>query len=289
MTSVTTIAKSHMKTPFSQNSTTVNASIELLAAAIGSAKDSIIITDTQLDQPGPTIVYVNASFTKMTGYTAQEVIGKSPRMLQGPETDRQVINRIRTTLSNGEWFDGKAINYRKDGSTFINEWHIEPIMTEDGQINHFLAIQHDVTERERIYQALEDKNRALHEMLQQIEREKQKVKDDVRLNIEETVLPTLNKLKRTASQLDRDYLMLLENNLRQLMSSFGRNLIEKSFGLSPREVEIATMIRQGLATKGIALALKISEKTTENHRSNIRQKMGIQKSSTNLNSYLLSL
>ena len=248
-----------------------------------------MITDVQVDEPGPAIVYVNNAFTKMTGYTAEEVLGKSPRFLQGPETDRHVLDDIRNKLSNNQCFSGKAVNYRKNGSTFINEWHIEPILTHENQINHFLGIQHDVTERERIYQALEDKNRALHEMLQQIEREKQKVREDVMLNIEEVLLPILNKLKAKNGQLNRDYLMLLENNLRQLSSSFGRNLMEKNFGLSSREVEIATMIRQSLSTKAIAQTLDISERTTENHRNSIRRKMGLQKTSTNLNQYLLSL
>jgi DNA-binding NarL/FixJ family response regulator len=65
--------------------------------------------------------------------------------------------------------------------------------------------------------------------------------------------------------------------------------MEKNFGLSSREVEIATMIRQGLSTKAIAQTLDISQRTTENHRNNIRRKMGIEKTSTNLNQYLLSL
>ena len=292
-----------MKIKSLRSATGINISVELLAAAIESAKDSIVITDTQLDEPGPSIVYVNAMFTKLTGYTAEEVIGKSPRFLQGPETDRGVLDDIRNKLSNNQVFDGKAVNYRKDGSTFINEWHIEPIVTPDGKINHFLAIQHDVTERERVYEALaqseqqlrqqtvvlEDKNRVLHELLQQIEREKQKVKEDVMLNVEEVLLPILNKLKRKDGQLNYDYLAVLENNLRQLSSSFGRNLINQNFGLSRRELEIAMMIREGRSTKEIAQALNISERTTENHRNSIRRKMGIQQSSVHLNSYLQSL
>ena len=292
-----------MKIKSLRSASGINISVELLAAAIESAKDSIVITDTQLDEPGPSIVYVNAMFTKLTGYTAEEVIGKSPRFLQGPETDRGVLDDIRNKLSNNQVFDGKAVNYRKDGSTFINEWHIEPIVTPDGKINHFLAIQHDVTERERVYEALaqseqqlrqqtvvlEDKNRVLHELLQQIEREKQKVKEDVMLNVEEVLLPILNKLKRKDGQLNYDYLAILENNLRQLSSSFGRNLINQNFGLSRRELEIAMMIREGRSTKEIAQALNISERTTENHRNSIRRKMGIQQSSVHLNSYLQSL
>ena len=278
-----------MKIQPSKSTAGFNVNVELLAAAVESAKDSIIITDAQLDEPGPSIIYVNQSFTRMTGYAAQEVVGKSPRFLQGPETARHVLDDIRNKLSNGEWFDGKTVNYRKDGSAFINEWHIEPILTDDSQINHFLAIQRDVTESETTRRALEDKNKALHELLQQIEREKQKVRDDILSNIEEVLLPTLSKLRHKSSQLDHEYLTILENNLRELSSSFGRNLIDRSFGLSPREVEIATMIRQGLSTKAIAQILGISERTAENHRNHIRHKMGIRQMSINLSEYLKSL
>ena len=115
--------KSHLNTPTPKNSfSDIDVSVELLAAAIQSAKDSIVITDDQLDEPGPAIVYVNAAFTAMTGYTAEEVIGKNPRFLQGPETDRQVLDNIRHSLSNDEVFHGKAVNYRKDGSTFIKNF-----------------------------------------------------------------------------------------------------------------------------------------------------------------------
>ena len=74
-----------------------------------------MITDVQVDEPGPAIVYVNNAFTKMTGYTAEEVLGKSSRFLQGPETDRHVLDDIRNKLSNNQCFSGKAVNYRKNG------------------------------------------------------------------------------------------------------------------------------------------------------------------------------
>lgn len=277
--------------------------IELLAAVVESAKDSIIITDAELDEPGPTIVYVNAAFTEMTGYTAAEVIGKSPRFLQGPETDRKVLDNIRNTLSNNGLFHGKAVNYRKDGSSFINEWHVEPVVMEDSHTSYFLAIQHDVTERERMYQALaeseqalnrknselEAKNIALSELLQQMEREKQKVKDDVAANIEEVLLPSIHQLKRQGSQIDNQQLTILENNLRGLNSGYGRNLIEKGFNLSPRELEIANLIRQGIKTKQIALTLNISIETVESHRKNIRKKVGIANADDNLTNYLQTL
>ncbi|NND79708.1 MAG: PAS domain S-box protein [Maribacter sp.] len=292
----------------------IQISLELLVATIEAAKDSIMITTTELNEPGPTIVYVNPAFTRMTGYSLAETIGRNPRFLQGLETDRKVMDELRHKLSRKEVFCGKAVNYRKDGSTFVNEWHIKPIVTENSQISHFLAIQHDVTEREKAYQmlaesekqrrqqaimleeqaaALENKNNALHEMLQQIQWEKQKVKQDNALNhtlnISEIILPILRKLKRKSSQVDQAYLTVLENSLRDLNSRFGRNLIERDFGLSPREVEIANMARQGLATKAIALTLNIAIGTVEIHRRNIRKKLGITNVEVNLTNYLQKL
>ncbi|MGC9503524.1 putative bifunctional diguanylate cyclase/phosphodiesterase [Baaleninema sp.] len=121
--------------------------MRLLAAAVHHAEESILITTPTLDRPGPRIVFVNPAFTKLTGYTAEEAIGRTPRMLQGPKTDRAVLKRLRKTLERGDIFYGEAVNYRKDGTEFYNEWHIEPILDQTGRITHYLAIQRDVTAR----------------------------------------------------------------------------------------------------------------------------------------------
>lgn len=279
----------------------LNVSIELLAAAIESAKDSIVITDMKLDEPGPTIVYVNDTFIKMTGYKVEEVIGKSPRILQGPETDRNVLDDLRNRLSNNKVFNGKTVNYRKDGSSFINEWHVEPIIGEGNQLNYYLAIQRDVTEQDRIHKdklhqksiALKEKSGAISQLLQQIEQEKQRVKEDVisniALNIEAILLPTIRKLKCNNNQIDNTFLTVLENGLRDINASFGRNLVEKNFGLSSREIEIAALIRQGLSTKAIALSLDISSGTVELQRKKIRKKLGIANTKENLMHFLQRL
>ena len=123
--------------------------LRLLAAAVEHAEDSILITSTEMTFPGPEIVFVNQAFTKMTGYTAEDVIGQSPRILQGPKTERTVLDRLIQNLREGQIFYGEAINYRKDGTEFYNEWHIEPIRNPMGQITHYLAIQRDVTSQKQ--------------------------------------------------------------------------------------------------------------------------------------------
>ena len=125
-------------------------SLRLLGSAIEQSKESILLTDAQLDLPGPKILFVNPAFTEMTGYAAGEVIGKTPRILQGPRTDRTVMERLRKNLERGESFAGETVNYRKDGKEFILEWQIAPIRDAKGTITHFVAIQRDITARRKL-------------------------------------------------------------------------------------------------------------------------------------------
>jgi two-component system, cell cycle sensor histidine kinase and response regulator CckA len=124
--------------------------LRLLSSAVEQSKESILITDAQLDQPGPNIVFVNPAFTHMTGYTSEDVLGKTPRVLQGPRTDRDVLRRLRENLVRGEGFEGETVNYRKDGTEFHLDWQIAPIRDAGKTTTHFVAIQRDVTLRKEM-------------------------------------------------------------------------------------------------------------------------------------------
>ena len=115
-------------------------------AAIEAAAESILVTSRDLDYPGPSIVYVNKAFEKMTGWSRNEILGKSPRILQGPKTELSVFDDLRERIrSQGIW-EGKTINYRKDGSEFWMEWSVVPL-AKNGEICQYLAIQRDITKR----------------------------------------------------------------------------------------------------------------------------------------------
>lgn len=262
---------------------------KLLASVVHFSEDSIIITNTDLDLPGPLIVYVNPGFTKMTGYLPGEVLGKSPRILQGPKTDRSVLNLLKETLKAGKVFFGQAINYRKDGSEFWNEWHVEPIRDDSGKVTHYIAIQHDISERKRAEQAIEQKNAALSEILQQIEFEKARIKEGVVMNVEQVLLPALKKIRRKGTPLDKKYIDVLEQSLNDMTSSFGIKVSDKKIMLSPREVEIANLIKNGISSKEMVDMLNISAKTIETHRNRIRKKLGITRKDVNLTTYLKTL
>lgn len=128
--------------------------VDLLESAIRNDYDSILITELNLDKPGPKIVYVNDGFTRMTGYSKSEAIGNTPRMLQGPKTDRAILDRLKRRLIEGQAFFGHTINYRKDGTEFINQWDIHPLINPEGEVTHWVSYQRDVTEKRETAKAI---------------------------------------------------------------------------------------------------------------------------------------
>ncbi len=120
--------------------------LKLLQSVITSTTDAVMITEAQpLDEPGPRIVYVNEAFTRMTGYTADEVTGKSPRFLQGPDTDRHELAKLRQAMTEWRSCECTVVNYRKNGEEFWINMAISPVANESGWFTHWIAIERDVT------------------------------------------------------------------------------------------------------------------------------------------------
>lgn len=118
----------------------------LLEQVLAQAYNSVVITDARFDHGGPLIVYVNPAFCAMTGYAEAELLGRSPRILQGADTDPAVIDRLRACLHEARFFEGETVNYRKDGTPYRVRWNISPVRGADGSVTHFVSVQHDVTE-----------------------------------------------------------------------------------------------------------------------------------------------
>ncbi|QDT02062.1 Sensor protein FixL [Rubripirellula lacrimiformis] len=118
---------------------------DLLELAAAYAENSVLVTTAELDLPGPQILYANTAFTRLTGYGVSELLGKTPRILQGPETDKNVLKRLRSTLQDGKDFVGRTVNYRRDGTPFELEWVISHLRDSDGRTTHYVAVQRDIT------------------------------------------------------------------------------------------------------------------------------------------------
>ena len=118
-----------------------------LRMAFDEAHEGLLITEAaSIDEPGPRIVYASKGFERMTGHAARDVIGRSPRVLQGPGTDRRDLDAVRRHLEAGEPFRSRTVNYRRDGAPFHLEWSITPIRDDDGRLTHWLSVQRDVSE-----------------------------------------------------------------------------------------------------------------------------------------------
>ncbi len=132
--------------------------------------------------------------------------------------------------------------------------------------------------------ALEQKNVDLKDILEQVEQEKRKIKEDVMDNVEHILLPLVKKIKlKGASQ---KYAKLLQQALEHITSSFGKELSRPVYGLTNREIEICHMIKNGLSGKEIAVLLNLSFNTVEMHRKNIRRKLGLSHQKINLMTFL---
>jgi diguanylate cyclase (GGDEF)-like protein/PAS domain S-box-containing protein len=121
---------------------------ELLYTSISKVNDSVMITEASpITEPGPRIVFVNQAFEERTGYHHSEVIGRSPRFLQGPETQRAQLDRIHQALRLRQSACVEIVNYTKEGKPFWIEMSVAPVAIQGHDVTHFVSVQRDITQR----------------------------------------------------------------------------------------------------------------------------------------------
>ena len=108
----------------------------------------VILTTGELEPPGPAIVYVNDAFLRLTGYAREELVGATPRIFQGPATERSVLDRLNANLRAGHAFEGRTWNYQKDGTPYEVQWTITPLRYAGEEIDHFVSVQRNVTQQD---------------------------------------------------------------------------------------------------------------------------------------------
>ncbi len=232
-------------------------SLRLLGAAVEQSKEAIMITDSAIDLPGPKILFVNPAFSRMTGYTAGEVIGKTPRILQGPQTDKAVMRRLRQNLERGEVFEGESINYRKDGTEFMLEWQIAPLRDGGGRITHFVAIQRDITQRKR---AEEESHRA-RAQLRALTARLESLREEERIRISREVHDELGQnltgLKMDLHWTERSVAQFESSPLSNSILARVMGMTELVDGTLTSVQEIAARLRPGVLDKlGLGAAIE---------------------------------
>lgn len=118
---------------------------ELVGALAESSATPIVVTDT--NPSGPAMTYVNPAFCALTGYSADELIGHTPRLMQGKATSPLALRSLSKALKAGERFHGYLVNYRKSGEDYLCELDIRPVADEEGRVYRFIAFEREVRRR----------------------------------------------------------------------------------------------------------------------------------------------
>ena len=128
---------------------------EEIARAVAEAPIGLSLSDPDL--PDYPLVYINDAWTEWTKYEEEDVLGRNPRFLQGPETDPETVERLGEAIGNEEHITVEIRNYRKDGTPFWNELTVAPVYDEDDELAHYVGFQNDVTDRKRAERLAEER------------------------------------------------------------------------------------------------------------------------------------
>lgn len=160
--------------------------LQLFESVITRSADSILITSAEpINQPGPQIVYVNEAFTRMTGYLPEEVLGLTPRILQGPETSRKELDRLKEALTQWKPVEVELVNYKKNKEEFWVSISVVPVCDEKGWFTHWISIQRDITDRKREEALLKGKNQDLKNLSDYLQNMREKERKHIAREIHE--------------------------------------------------------------------------------------------------------
>jgi PAS domain S-box-containing protein len=289
------------------------AEVLRIDAVAFNTHDGIIVTDAQ-----KIILRANQAFCHITGYSREEIIGKLPSFLHSGLHDDNFYKAIWTSVEHDGQWQGEIWDKGKDGQTFPLWITINSVTDKNnGLITYYVGSFTDITALKLAERILLDAsqqlkkqvittqtelkknteesielNGALNILLRRRESDRTELQAAISNQIKGSISPFLEKLKKASVNTNQTRLVtILENNLAHLIKTYGSANTSSSIHqlLTPVEMQVATMIRQGYSTKKIALTLLISLSTVNVHRKHIRKKLGLTGNPTNLTSYLMSL
>lgn len=239
------------------------------------------------------ISLANQEFYRLSGYSPEEPL-KWPFLIHPEERERMIDYHI---------------GRRKDPSAAPRNYEFRAIRA-DGEIrNCFLTVSMipgtkrsvcsivDITDLKQVEEelriktsSLEDANTALRVLLKNMGEERAGFEKNIMANLKELVFPFIEKLKtKKLSAEQKDLVALIENYLGEVVSPFLRTVSSRFSNLTPREIEIISLIKEGRSTKEISKILNTAQRTIDFHRNNIRKKMGISSKKTNLRTFIMTL
>ncbi len=274
-----------------------------------NSTDGIIVADPATKK----FIYVNPAICKTLDYTEEELTQMGVVDIHPKNSLEHVVSEF-DALARGEKLLAMNIPFlKKDGTIIYMDTNTS--MVKIGEKHRIMGVFRDITERKQAEEelrkahnelehrvkertreleikknSLEEINTAMKVLLKKREEDKTELEDNVLTNVKELVVPYFEKIKKTKLDGQQEaFLSIIESNLNEIISPFTRKMSLKYLNLTPTEIQIANLIRNGSPTKKIAELMNISPRTVETHRKNIRRKIGLKAKRANLRSHLLSL
>ncbi len=268
------------------------------AQIIDQIHDSVVSTD--LDGH---VTSWNKGAERLFGYSDKEALGQHISFLYPEDKHRFLEQEVIKPLKKKREHEIEVQMRRKSGEDFHAHLSLSMLRSKDGSVVGMIGYSLDITERKRAEEglrqttrqleiereALERKNIALREILDQIDAEKNAVKKQIATNVEQAIIPTLLRLKESSHSSQSRIFEMLEKDLKEIASPFLDTLKTSYAKLSPRELEVCRLIKSGMTSKEIAEALNLSVMTIHKYRELIRKKLGLVNNEVNLQTYLQSL
>ncbi len=282
-----------------------------IAATAFEGQEGIIVTDVH-----NIVIRVNNAFSRLTGYSAAEAIGRNASLINSRHHDSTFFKVMFETINRNQYWQGEIWNQRKNGEIFPTLMTVTAIMDAEGRTANFVGSFLDITIQKQAEKVLldvrkqlekqvgktaaeltaikgesEEVNTALKVMIKMHNSENSDAKNLLNEELNQEVLPFLQKLKSGNQDVKQVRLIrMLEANLQRLITSYGSptTLTSSYRSLTPKEIQVATMVREGFSTKAIASTLSLSSETISIHRKNIRKKLGLDSKGQNLRSHLIT-
>jgi len=250
------------------------------------------------------LTYVNQAALETFGYSQADLEGGLNVLdMIHPDDRKRALGNIRKVMR-GKKLDGIEYRMVTKGGTELTVLIYSRPLYKNRRVIGMRSTLSDITTRKRAEQALRDRkvelkiktkslkevNAALRVLLERRDEDKRELERKVVANVKDLVVPYLERLgKGRLDPAQTAYLRVIESNLNSIISPFLRTLSAKYLQLTPTEIHITSLIREGTKNKDIAKLMNLSRRTVEFHRENIRRKLGLKNTKTNLRTHLLSL
>jgi PAS domain S-box-containing protein len=248
------------------------------------------------------MIYSNLKLCEMVGYEREELVGQPVmRLLDGK--NQKILReqfRKRRKRESGSY---KITWKKKDGTDLHVLVSPTPQFDEKGVFRGSYSVVTDITKLKQAEQALKDREKALNRnkaelaeanvalriLLKTRDEGIHEMQQEIVSNVKRMAMPYLRRLKRGLGEKERAYIKRIESNLDRVVSPLAKNLASRQMGLSPTELQVATLVKDGNKSKEIASLLNVSQRTVDFHRLSIRKKLGLKNAKANLRTHLISL